>query len=123
MAVHSRHLLRIAVAASMAGAPARAQHAGHESMPASRADSAWTLHVMAQGVPLVTRADPTVGSAVLSEAALTQTVLMAHAGWWRDHAMLDATLDAEGLTMRRGEQPRASVSSCSNTRRWRRWEA
>ena len=52
MAVHSRHLLRIAVAASMAGAPARAQHAGHESMPASRADSAWTLHVMAQGVPL-----------------------------------------------------------------------
>jgi hypothetical protein len=72
-------------------------------MPAGRADTAWMLHVMAQGVPLLTRADPTAGAAPLTEAALTQTVLMAHTAWWRDRATLDATLDAEGLTMRRGE--------------------
>jgi hypothetical protein len=72
-------------------------------MPAGPADTGVMLHVMAQGVPLLTRADPTAGGSALTEAALTQTVVMAHAGWWRDHATLDATLDAEGLTMRRGE--------------------
>jgi hypothetical protein len=61
------------------------------------------LHLMAQGVPLITHADPTAGAATVTEAALTQTVLMGHASWWRDRAMLDGTLDAEGLTMRRGE--------------------
>jgi hypothetical protein len=99
-----RHLFRIPALAAFVMAPcipARAQHAGHE--PESRPDSMGTLHLMAQGVPLVTRADPTAGAVSLTEAALTQTVVMAHASRWRDRATLDATLDAEGLTMRRGE--------------------
>jgi hypothetical protein len=102
MRVRPRHLLPIA-AAAIAASSARAQHAGHDTMTAGRADTAFILHVMAQGLPLLTRADPSAGGSTRTEAALTQTVLMAHAGWWRDRATLDATLDAEGLTMRRGE--------------------
>ncbi|MFL5608325.1 MAG: hypothetical protein ACJ8AD_17865 [Gemmatimonadaceae bacterium] len=97
-----RHLVHIA-AVVVAVSSAHAQHAGHEDMPAKPADSARMVHVMGQGVPLVTRADPTAGAAALTEAALTQTVVMAHATWWRGRASLDATFDAEGLTTRRGE--------------------
>jgi hypothetical protein len=103
MRVLPRRLLLLTAAAAIAAMPARAQHAGHAAMPAGPADTASTLHLMMQGVPLVTRADPTAGGAARTEAALTQTVLMAHASWWQSHATLDATLDAEGLTMRRGE--------------------
>jgi hypothetical protein len=90
-------------AAVVAALPARAQHAGHEDMRMGPSDSAPTLHVVAQAVPLLTRADPTAGAAARTEAALTQTLLMAHASWWRRRAAIDVTLDAEGLTMRRGE--------------------
>ena len=83
--------------------PLRAQHAGHADVPTSRGDSGSTLHLMAQAVPVVTSANPTPGGRPRTEAALTQTVLMARAGWWRGRAALDVALDAEGVTMPGGE--------------------
>lgn len=70
-------------------------------MPAS--DGGATIHVMAQAIPLVTQANRTPGGGARTEAALTQMVLMARAAWWQNRARLDATLDAEGLTMPNGE--------------------
>ena len=51
--------------------PACAQHDGHE-MPGMRADSvaSTTAHVMAQAIPLRTRADPGAGGARSSQFAL-----------------------------------------------------
>jgi hypothetical protein len=85
-----------------AASPLRGQHAGHEGMVMS-ADSGPTLHLMAQAIPLETNAWPVPGGGARREWTLAQTVLMAQAAWWRGRATLDATLDAEGLTMRRGE--------------------
>jgi hypothetical protein len=62
-----------------------------------------TLHVMVQALPIVTRVDRTPGGGARTEPALTQTVLMARAAWWRGRALLAATFDAEGLTMSDGE--------------------
>lgn len=79
-----------------------AQHEAHD-MGAMRMDSttrAW--HLMAQGLPLVTRASPSAGGVTKTEATLTQPMLMAR-GRWREHLALDATLNAEGVTMRDGE--------------------
>jgi hypothetical protein len=87
----------------LAAAPLGAQHTGHGRMSMPSGDSAAAVHLMAQAVPLLTRAAPVPGGGARTEAALTQTLLMARAGWWRGHAALDATLDAEGLTMREGE--------------------
>jgi hypothetical protein len=107
--VHRRHrapLRRAAAAASLgmlAAIPVSAQHAGHEGMPMPPDDGGTIVHVMAQAVPLVTYVDRTPGAGARTEAALTQTVLMARAAWWQRRATLDATLDAEGLTMPGGE--------------------
>ncbi len=87
----------------LAAVPVRAQHAGHDRMAMPSGDSAAAVHFMAQAVPLLTRAAPVPGGGARTEAALTQTLVMARAGWWRGHAALDATLDAEGLGMREGE--------------------
>ena len=56
---------------------------------------------MAQAVPLVTRADPTVGGRTLTEGYLSQPIVMTHAAWhdWRGIA----TLNFEALTLNRGE--------------------
>ena len=85
-------------------APAWAQHGGHE-MPGMRADSAASTkaHVMAQAIPLLTRADPGAGGARSSQLALTQVLLMGRAGLWNGRAELDAALNGEGLTMPNGE--------------------
>jgi hypothetical protein len=72
-------------------------------MTASPIDSGPALHLMAQVVPLLTRAAPTAGGGTRAEAALAQTLLMGRVGWWGGHATLDATLDGEGITMRGGE--------------------
>jgi hypothetical protein len=60
-------------------------------------------HVMAQAVPLLTRATPTAGRVSLTEGYLTQPMLGAEGellgGRLRGHLMLDF----EGLTLRRGE--------------------
>ena len=66
-------------------------------------DSAGRVHVMAQAIPLVTRASPIPYGGARTEFALTQAILMARAGWWRGRAAFDLTLDAEGLTMPGGE--------------------
>jgi len=72
-----------------------AQHAAHEmgGMPMDSTAHAW--HVMGQAIPLLTRASPSAGG-------VTQPILMAR-GRWRETLALDATFDAEGLTMRDGE--------------------
>lgn len=60
-------------------------------------------HVMAQAVPLLTRATPTAGGSHRTEGYLTQPVIGAEGelagGRVRAHLMLDL----EGLTLRRGE--------------------
>ena len=66
-----------------------------------RAQGDGTWSVMAQAIPLVTRADPTAGQSVLTEGYLTQPIVMAH-GSWRGLRGI-ATLNFEGLTMERGE--------------------
>lgn len=90
-------------------APGRAlaQHGGHEMMVHDSAShdstSHTTVHLMAQGIPLVTRAAPTVGAVARTEATLTQTALMAGATLYDGRIRGTVTLNGEGLTMRDGE--------------------
>lgn len=56
---------------------------------------------MAQAIPVVTRADPTATRSALTEAYLSQPVIMAHASW--DWLQAVGTLNLEGLTLQRGE--------------------
>lgn len=57
--------------------------------------------VMAQAIPVVTRADPSATKTALTEGYLSQPAIMAHAsaGWLR----AAATINLEGLTLNRGE--------------------
>ena len=59
------------------------------------------LSVMAQAIPLVTRADPTATRSALTEGYVSQPLIMAHgsAAWLEARA----TLNLEGLTLDRGE--------------------
>jgi hypothetical protein len=59
------------------------------------------LSVMAQAIPLVTRADPTATHGALTEGYLTQPLVMAHASWRSLRGV--STLNFEGLTLDRGE--------------------
>ena len=85
-------------------APLPAQHEGHV-MPGMQMDSAPPPrgHVMAQAIPLVTRADPTAGGFARTQLVLTQTLAMARLGFWKGHAELNAALNGEGITMPDGE--------------------
>ncbi len=56
---------------------------------------------MAQAIPVVTRADPTATRRALTEAYLTQPIVMAHGSW--NWLRANATLNLEGLTLDRGE--------------------
>jgi hypothetical protein len=71
------------------------------TLAAARDSAAQSVSAMAQAIPLVTRADPTVGGRTLTEGYLAQPIVMAHAsaGAWRGIA----TLNLEGLTLERGE--------------------
>ena len=82
--------------------PLAAQHAGHGA-PAAGGDTTASVHAMVQAMPLLTRAAPGPGGEARTEVAFAQTIVMTRATWWRGRATLDATLDAEGVTMRRGE--------------------
>lgn len=98
MRVHWSFLLG---ASLLAAVRASAQHEGHvmgsvDSLPGN-------LHVMAQAIPLVTRANPSAGGISRAEGALTQTVLMARASGWNGAITADAALNAEGITMPGGE--------------------
>ena len=98
----------LATLATLAAAPAdsRAQREGHADGPES-ADAAdprptrW--HFMVQGIPVMTHAANTVGGASLTEGYLAQAAAMARGDLLGGHLRLDATLNAEGTTMRRGE--------------------
>jgi hypothetical protein len=59
------------------------------------------VSVMAQAIPLVTSARPTATRLDLAEGYLTQPLVMAHASWAGFTGI--ATLNSEGLTLKRGE--------------------
>ncbi|HEX8275389.1 MAG TPA: hypothetical protein VF615_22335 [Longimicrobiaceae bacterium] len=80
--------------------PAGAQEHAHPGEPAQAAVR-WSLG--AQAIPLVTRADPAVDGEALVEAYLTQPNVMGHLSLWGGRAEAMATLNLEGLTLRRGE--------------------
>ena len=90
---------------ALAFTPARAQHEGHATMGADSSDGAQVprWHVMVQGVPVVTHAASTVAGADLTEGYLSQAAAMAGAELLSGHLRLVAMLNAEGLTMKRGE--------------------
>ncbi|MES2178726.1 MAG: hypothetical protein V4550_12775 [Gemmatimonadota bacterium] len=79
-----------------------AQHAGHD-MSTMIADSGMRRHLMVQAIPLVTRADPSAGGIARTEFTLTQLFAMGRLAFWQGRASLDATLNAEGITMPDGE--------------------
>lgn len=87
--------------AAVVAMPAAAQHP--TSHAAHAAGDSGALHLMAQAVPLITDVTAGPGGGARTEAALTQTIVMARGAWWRGRVALDITLDAEGLTMRTGE--------------------
>ena len=94
-----------ALAAAHAIAPiAGAQHEGHPRARDSvlaRPGSAW--HLMVQAIPVVTHARNTIAGADLTEGYLSQAAAMGRGDLLRGHLRIEATLNAEGLTMERGE--------------------
>ena len=97
-----RTAVLLAAATALASARAYAQHAGHAIMD-SGTTSHSTVHVMAQAIPLFTRAAPTAGGNAGSQLAVSQALVMARAGFWHDRGAIATTLDAEGLTIPNGE--------------------
>src|SRR5215212_8419446 len=91
---------------SVASRPARAQHEGHESatVPDSMdAMSRSRWHLMAQAIPVVTRAARSIGGRDFTEGYVSQAALMGRGDLLSGHLRLETTLNAEGLTMKRGE--------------------
>jgi hypothetical protein len=98
-------LVAALIALGCAPVAARAQHEGHGAMAAdstrgARPD-AW--HLMAQAIPVVTHAANTAEGADLTEGYLSQAAVMGRGDLLSGHLRLEATLNAEGFTMRRGE--------------------
>ncbi len=83
---------------------AAAQSGAHAGMRMPHDSAApHALHLMAQAIPLLTRADPAAGRRALTEGTLAQAFVMARGRAFGGHLLADATLNLEGLTMRRGE--------------------
>jgi hypothetical protein len=59
------------------------------------------ISIMAQAIPVITRADPTAGRQTLTEGYLSQPAVMAHASY--DWLRAVSTINLEGLTLKRGE--------------------
>ena len=102
-------LTTLATLACLAAAPSisLAQQSGGndaassaDETPAPRSNG-W--HLMLQAVPVVTHAANTIGGASLTEGSLSQVAAMARADLLGGYLRFDATLNAEGQTMRRGE--------------------
>lgn len=95
------------LALALSGRPAHAQHQGHDAAGGAEgsaaADGARGWRIMAQAIPLVTRARHTAGGGTLTEGYLSQPLLMAHGAWLDGRLRLDAALNGEGVTLRRGE--------------------
>ena len=98
-----RRLAILTFLALVGAARLGAQHAGHDMGAMRDSTRATTAHVMAQLIPLVTRATPSAGGANHTQALLTQALLMARAGMWHERALVDLTLNGEGFTMPNGE--------------------
>ena len=107
MPMRPRPLTILAALAALAAPPARAhaQHDGHRpGEPSdSPADGTSAWHLMVQAVPVVTHAANTVGGASLTESYLAQPAAMARGDLLGGHLRLEGTLNAEGITMKRGE--------------------
>jgi hypothetical protein len=92
---------------TLASAPvaARAQHEGHAAMSQDSARDARSArwHVMAQAIPLVTHAENTAEGLDPTEGYVSQAAVMGRGDLLSGHLRLEATLNAEGLTMKRGE--------------------
>jgi hypothetical protein len=100
---HGRPSPRIRAAFAALVLSARAAGAQHEGHDGPVRDSVRGIRLMAQAIPVVTRAVHTAGAATLTEGYVSQAMLMGQ-GSWRDGALrLDAALNGEGITMRRGE--------------------
>lgn len=82
--------------------PAIAQHAGHDTSAVVQGRSP-TSHIVAQAIPLFTRASPSAGGVTHSQVALTQALAMGRWSMFGGHLGLDVALNAEGLTMPDGE--------------------
>jgi hypothetical protein len=87
---------------------AAAQHEGHAMADTAMADTAMAgmqgpWHLMAQAIPVVTHVAHSAGSSSLTEAYLAQAAAMARGSLFGGHLRLAGTLNAEGLTMKRGE--------------------
>jgi hypothetical protein len=61
------------------------------------------LNIGAQAIGVVTRESPAIHGTPLTEGYLTQPVVMADLGLWKNALHLRATLDLEGATLKRGE--------------------
>src|SRR5215212_8539035 len=89
---------------ALAPATARAQHEGHGGMSGdSTAIGASRWHVMLQAIPVVTHVAHTVAGADLTEGHVSQAAAMARGDLLSGHLRIETTLNAEGLTMQRGE--------------------
>jgi hypothetical protein len=94
------------VAAMSAGREAGAQHQGHAGMAMDStgpSPPANLVHVMAQAIPVVTRAQNTAGGQDLTEGYLAQLVAMGSGRLLQGHLQFAVTLNGEGWTLRRGE--------------------
>ncbi len=94
--------LRTVILLIALGRPTFAQHAGHDTSAATEGMPR-TSHVMAQAIPLFTRAAPSAGGATHSQLALTQALAMGRWSMFGAHLGLDVALNAEGRTMPDGE--------------------
>jgi hypothetical protein len=61
------------------------------------------LDIGAQAIGVVTRESPAIHGTALTEGYLTQPVVMAELGLWKNALSLKGTLDFEGATLKRGE--------------------
>ena len=91
----------LAIAVVPGAALAQRSHSAVTDSTSSAHASGW--HVMAQAIPALTHAENTAEGADLTEGYLSQAVVMGGADLLGGHLRLDATLNAEGLTMERGE--------------------
>lgn len=91
------------IAVSLTVPVARAQHQGHAAADSTQGARSNRWHLMVQGIPVVTHAQNTAEGADLTEAYLSQAAAMGRADLAGGHLRLEATLNAEGVTMTRGE--------------------
>jgi hypothetical protein len=109
MPIHrSSRATLLAALGTLATSPAvvHGQHEGHGAPMAS--DSAYgqrrnAWHLMAQAIPVVTHAANTAEGADPTEGYVTQAAAMGRGDLLSGILRLEATLNAEGLTMARGE--------------------